>query len=392
MQAVINETLIKSLKPDTAKPYEVRDIKLQGFLVRVQPSGVMSYICQYRRGRRETLGRVGIMTLTRARQKAFDILRAEEAGGYQSAEVKLSTLTETLGGFMEHEYIPHYKMHSRPPYKNLDNHSSFKEYYGKKLKEIDAKLMERWFAQLRIKGLADTTIKRYFNSFNAVLTFAVKRGVLARHPCEGMKRIKVEDVGRTRFLSDQEEKRLLRALDEREERVRAATAKHASRYKKQLPDTQVHFADYLKPIVLIARNTGMRKGELLSLKWSDVNFPSAVVTVRGETAKSRKTRHIPLNKLALDTLTKWREQSESDYLFPVQNFIQRWKVLMKEAKLEDFNFHDLRHDFASRLVMSGADIKTVQELLGHADLTMTLRYSHLAPSHKAAAVERLTER
>jgi integrase len=156
------------------------------------------------------------------------------------------------------------------------------------------------------------------------------------------------------------------------------------------------FTDHLKPIVLLALNTGMRRGELFNLKWEDVHFAGQILTVVGETAKSGKTRHIPMNKEALSVLRDWHEQrKESELVFPsadggrLDNIKTSWEGLIKAAQIKNFRFHDLRHDFASKLVMAGVDLNTVRELLGHADIKMTLRYAHLAPEKLAAAVAKL---
>jgi integrase len=109
-------------------------------------------------------------------------------------------------------------------------------------------------------------------------------------------------------------------------------------------------------------------------------------------------RHIPMNQEALEVLQGWQAQTTGRGLVfpakdgrPLNNIKKSWTAVLETAGIKNFRFHDLRHHFASRLVMAGVDLNTVRELLGHADLTMTLRYAHLAPEHKAEAVSRLVQ-
>uniref|UniRef100_UPI004047C2DE tyrosine-type recombinase/integrase n=1 Tax=Pseudomonas sp. TMP25 TaxID=3136561 RepID=UPI004047C2DE len=162
-----------------------------------------------------------------------------------------------------------------------------------------------------------------------------------------------------------------------------------------MPDLRkVEFADHLKPLTLLSLNTGMRQGEVFNLNWRDVDLTNKVLTVEGDTSKSGQTRHIPLNKEALAVLTNWRNAGERQgYVFPGQsggrldNVKKSWAGVLTMAKITAFRWHDLRHTFASKLVMAGVPLNTVRDLLGHSDIKMTLRYAHLAPDSKAAAVE-----
>ena len=166
-----------------------------------------------------------------------------------------------------------------------------------------------------------------------------------------------------------------------------------------LPLMDGRYTDYLEPLVVLALNTGLRRGELFNLEWADINLKGRLLTVQGGGAKSGQTRHIPLNEEAFGVLVAWRNQAAGNSLvFPspvtnnrLDNINKSWRNLVNAAAIEDFRFHDLRHHFASSLVMAGADLNTVRELLGHASLDMTLRYSHLAPEHKAAAVALLNK-
>jgi len=157
------------------------------------------------------------------------------------------------------------------------------------------------------------------------------------------------------------------------------------------------FADHLKPMVITSLGTGMRRGELFALTWEFVDADLKIISVDGNYAKSGKTRHIPMNSDVLQTLLDWKRQTSAigGLVFrsangsKFDNVNSSWERVLREAKIENFRWHDMRHTFASRLAMANVDLNTIRELLGHADYNMTLRYAHLAPSHKAAAVERL---
>ena len=149
-------------------------------------------------------------------------------------------------------------------------------------------------------------------------------------------------------------------------------------------------------MVLVSMNTGLRRGELLGLTWENVDLGRRTVTVEGYGAKSGQTRHVPLNAEALAELRRWKETQEPEgAVFKgregagLTHTKRSWAAVLDAAKIENFRWHDLRHHFASRLVMAGIDLNTVRELLGHGDITMTLRYAHLAPEHKHAAVAAL---
>jgi len=151
--------------------------------------------------------------------------------------------------------------------------------------------------------------------------------------------------------------------------------------------------DYLQNIVECAINTGMRKGEILSLKWGQIR--NGLIYL--DKTKTNEARQIPVND-ALNAVFKGirkEQQLTSKHVFTYQgkhitdNVKNSFNAAMKRAGIVGFRFHDLRHTFASQLLLHGGDLKDVQELLGHKSMTMTLRYAHLTQEHKKKAVNLL---
>ena len=141
----------------------------------------------------------------------------------------------------------------------------------------------------------------------------------------------------------------------------------------------------------------MRRGEQYGLIWAEVNLDGQIITV--PRSKHGEKRHVYLNDaavLALQTLWKFskgegRIFSNGYYGEGTKGAREWFEQCLSEAKITDFTWHSLRHTFASRLVMAGVDIRTVQELMGHKTITVTLRYAHSVPQHQLAAVQRLCD-
>ena len=153
---------------------------------------------------------------------------------------------------------------------------------------------------------------------------------------------------------------------------------------------------HLRPIVTLALHTGMRKGEILGLLWSQVDLDNRTIHIHN--AKSRHgERGIPMNQAVQDLLFDLAQKRTSDFVFPsartpgkpIRDHKMGFWRAVELAGIPHIRFHDLRHTFATRLVRAGADLITVQHLLGHANITMTARYAHALKDGKIYAVRRL---
>jgi len=414
MKGRLGNRLVASLEP-RPKPYQVHDTDIHGFLLRVQPSGVMTYYYEYRllgSRNRFRIEKHGKVTPEQARDRAKEIA-ADLIKGIDPKAVKREKVA-SLGKFIDGFYAPWAESHLRSGKTNVQRlKARFVYLLDKSLDDPKIPwLLEKWKTE-RLKGdVSKLTINRDLTVLKGAFAYAVKHREetgLQKNPLSEVKLFKVndEESERTRYLnqhSSDEEERLFSALNAREKEIREGR-ESANRWRLERKYQQftslmhLDFVDHLKPMVLVSLHTGLRRGEIFNSRWTDINWKldTPVLTVRGGIAKNGKSRSIPLNRTAADTLKKWMSQPQDlgGLIFPNQEgkafdtIKTSWNNVIEKAKITDFRWHDLRHTFASRLVMRGVDLNTVRELLGHKDIKMTLRYSHLSPAVKAQAVAKL---
>ena len=183
-----------------------------------------------------------------------------------------------------------------------------------------------------------------------------------------------EAPGRLRFLSDEERVKLLEACK-----------------NNRSPN--------LYPIVVLTLSTGMRKGEVISLRWSQVNLTLGVIIL--DNTKNGERRRVPVRGLELLKQHGKLRRLDTDLVFPGKHtsrtgspfeLIMYWREALEAANVKNFHFHDLRHSRASYLEMDGASLPEIAEVLGHKTLQMVKRYSHRAESHTANVVERMNKK
>ena len=403
MKSKITQKLINSLEPEP-KAYRVHDTLQPGLFIRVLPSGHKSFMVTWGRNKNATLGRVGVLTLDQARSEAAQYLADAHTHGDPLAvtQGRKGAPLPSLRKFIDDTYMPWFKVHHKGHEKTLHTlNNNFESIISRPIHTISGRDLESIRTAWMQAGNKPSTVNRKMGSISGVFSRALEWEYISIHPMAKLKQLKVDSMGIVRYLAAEESQRLRAALDTRQDEMReerdSANSWRSERNKEQSPSFRdVLFTDHLKPMVLLSLNTGMRRGELFDLKWSAINLDTKTITVRGETTKTSDTRHIPMNKEALSVLENWKKQStKSQYVFPSQeggrleDIKSAWLKLLERAQIIGFRWHDMRHDFASRLVMAGVPINTVRDLLGHSDIKMTLRYAHLAPGTKAAAVELL---
>ncbi|MBN2379354.1 tyrosine-type recombinase/integrase [candidate division WOR-3 bacterium] len=263
------------------------------------------------------------------------------------------------------EYLEYSKTHKRPSSYQRDTVSikRLMEAFAEcKLSDIKTADIER-YQERRLETVGHATINREVQALKHMFRKAQERGYVKINPAQPVKKLE-EPFGRTRYLQLEERERL---LDE--------------------------CSGMLHAIVFTALETGMRKGELENLTWKNVYFERRSIWL--ERTKNKEPRTIPISDNLLPVLQRLYIERRSEYVFtkpggePYGSWRKAFDNACKRAGIEDFRFHDLRHTFASYLVVSDVKIRTVQELMGHKDIKMTMRYSHLSKEHLLDAVNKV---
>lgn len=270
----------------------------------------------------------------------------------KKSEAEVITLKEMFALLLKYSKvnnsISQYNSHSH-------NADLIKDFLGEDtiISEVTPIIIENLKSHLLAKGLKKSTINRYLATLSkAYNLIIVNRKLNIQNPCVLVSKFK-EDNHIMRYLSEEEEKRLMDAL-----------------------------SPHLKPIVICALTTGLRLSNILNLKWESINTKVGFIEILKQENKGHKKIQIPLSKKFMAELQKIGIK-KSGFVFinqdtnkPYTTIKTGFNAALERAGIENFRFHDLRHTVGTRLVANGADLQTVKEYLAHSDIKTTQRYMH----------------
>jgi len=249
---------------------------------------------------------------------------------------------------------------------------------GKQLEKLERKDLREWIASMSREGLAPSSVARAVSAARGFFRFLMLDGHIKRHPAEDLHT--PQRVSRLpQFLTEEEMERLLFAPDIK---------------------TEVGVRD--RALLEVMYATGLRVSEMCGLKTSDVELDAGLLTCHG---KGSKQRRIPIGKSAVHWLQRYasvRKQMGSESL--PQLFLHRGRTLTRQAAwtiiknyaaqagVPDISPHTLRHSFGTHLMQHGADSRSVQALLGHADISTTEIYTHITDLHMRKTYDRFHPR
>jgi len=333
--------------------------------VRATSQGQGTYYLRYKDSTGKTchqkIGRTADTTLGDAYKKCA-LLKAEIAlGADPRGEESARRAVLTFSEFFEEHYLPYVKPRKRSWDRDEQLYRlRIKAIFGnKRLNQITRQQIQSFHTSLMNEPLAASTCNHHIKLMKHAFNLAIDWDMVETNPVSRVP-LFLEDNKIEHYMNDAQLEELLKVL----------------------------YFDKSRPVCMIAiflLSTGCRLLEILSAKWSDVDLNRGIFTVRAINSKSKRLRSVPLNESALDVLHQLDTQGKYEFLFinqrtgkPYVNVAKVWTRVRKEAGLPNLRLHDLRHQYASFLVNSGRTLYEVQQILGHSDPKVTMRYAHLS--------------
>jgi integrase len=375
----LSKAVVERIEPDVAD-VTVWDEALPGFGVRVKPSGVRSYLVQYRTrdgtSKRMTIGRHGpLLSFDQARKQArgvlADALRGADPAGERVAARKAPTVAQLAEDYLERHATPLKRAKSVRDDRSMLARIVLPKLGSKKVESVRRRDIEALHLTFRDRPYQ---ANRVLSLLSKMFNLAVQWGWRPDNPVKGVPRF--QELPRDRWLSDAELRRLTAALDAHPNQTTANA-------------------------IRLQLLTGARLGEVLSARRDAFDLYRGYWRKPSHQTKQKRTEHLPLSQAAVELVREIIRLGNggSDWLFPGQDRsrhitdIKRfWSDVTESAGINDYRRHDNRHTYASHLVSSGLSLEVVGRLLGHTSPTTTKRYAHLADDPLRQATERFAEK
>jgi integrase len=357
--------------PPAIKRIEYCDREVPGLLIEVRAtvSSVPTWYVRYKDSLKKTcyyrIGSLSDVDLSSARKQAV-AFKSQSAPSPVSVPVMAPVLTSekmTLQTFMQDHYFPHAKMHKRS-WRRDDQLYRLRiapRFGSYELGAIGRREVQLFHNALVKEGLSPASADHHVKLMRRVLNLALEWEMVDKNPLRGLKLFMIDNQVEN-YLNEEQLQRLLHVLRTDKNR------------------TVCH-------ILMFLLSTGARLNEALTAQWSQIDVDSRVWKIPAKSSKSKKPRSVPLNDSALYVLQQLSTRSHSKYLFPSPAravdvpygpVTRVWHRIRKIAGVEKLRIHDLRHSFASLLVSGGRSLYEVQQILGHSDPKITMRYAHLS--------------
>jgi len=352
--------------PSGKKRIEYCDAEVRGLIVEVRSAvnSVPTWYVRYKeqgKTRYEKLGDLKTLSLVQARKQTLMFKATLSKAPKTEVKVELAKGAMLLDAFVRDHVNPHNKMRKRSHVRDLQLYQRVGAKFGHlKLSEISRRDVQVFHNDLvKVEGLSPATADHHVVYLRRVLNLAIQWEFLEKNALSNIPLMKVDNKVE-QYLSDDQVRQLVDVLT-----------------------TDAAFG--ASNILMFLLSTGARLNEAVQAKWEQIDLDHGIWRIPATNSKNKRTRSVPLNDSAMWVLAQLETQGRHEYLFvnvatnkPFVTITRAWYRLRAKAGVGKLRIHDLRHSFASFLVNGGRSLYEVQQILGHSDPKVTMRYAHLS--------------